>query len=183
MKKNKTLYLLIFSALIFAGCTSVSYLVNVIEDEIPGVTIYRMRNNLLGSDDRFLATGNAYLNLQKNAKDTDVSYYMILEYYSEKWLHIREGESLVLTIDGETVGYRGEGSKNHRDFTSQGAFVEKAFYSIESSDIERIASAKSIAMKIIGDDAFIYRHFTASNSKNFKLFYCEHVDKTAKFCE
>jgi len=98
------------------------------------------------------------------------TYSLIVRYVSKDWLFIEDGESLVLLIDGERVGFTGSGSSSNRMVLTGGYVFEESFYFVSADDIRRIAQAKSVSVKIVGSSGYIKREFSEKNLQRFREF-------------
>jgi len=100
----------------------------------------------------------------------EVYYNLIVEYSSNEWLFIQRGESLILTVDGEQIGFRGEGSSPHRETSRGGRITEKAWYTISFERLQQIANAERVRVRILGSQRHIDRSFSERNFENFRHF-------------
>jgi len=177
----KPIIIFLFVLSLFVGCGSSYYSYNVehLNDAFDGFTIDRMSGNYL--TDTYNVSNSAWLNVQKYKSKNDViSYHLIIEYWDSKWLFIGEGESLVLLVDGERIGFTGEGSKQFREVESGTygvASKEKAFYSVTVEQLRKISNAKEVKIKIQGSTSFATREFSKENFQNIRRFILECIDK------
>ncbi|NQT65773.1 MAG: hypothetical protein HQ554_06305 [FCB group bacterium] len=116
--------------------------------------------------------------LQRYQKDSKVEFDLILHYISPEWLFIRDGESLVLLVDGERIGFSGEGSLNHR--ITEGFNNETASYSISTEQIKKISIATDVKAKLTGSDSFITREFKPDIFFVFQSFYNDFVKESSE---
>jgi len=166
---------------LLSGCASMSaslnYRVRTIQDEFDGYTINRMEHNMLGGGS-LLSYTTIWLNTQRyQSKEGNVSYSLIAEYVSPDWLFIERGESLILLVDGQRMGLVGDGSWNHRNVGYGRMVSEKSWYNITLEDLQKIANAKEVKVKIIGSQYYAERCFTDANFKNLKRFIMEYAQK------
>jgi hypothetical protein len=167
------IYILLLILVILIQSCGIIYHVQTIRDDFEGYTIYRMKGNML-SGSAFLGA-SIWLHCQKVITDKgDNYYYLIVEYGSDDWLFIEDGESLILLVDGKRIAYNGDGSRKNRDVISAGLVKETAFYEVEIDDIKTIAYAKVVRVKIIGSSYLVERYFSQENILNFRKFYLEY---------
>ena len=102
----------------------------------------------------------------------DAKYYLEVRYEAlpqTGLLDIAPGETLLLTVDGQTLKFGGVGSLNERKETS-GTLVEHAIYEVKADDIRKIARAKSVKVDIVGSQRTIHRDFKPANIEKFRTF-------------
>lgn len=169
---------LLFSILVLAvGCTTIQ----TTRDEFDGYTINRMIGNELGGG--FLDLGTTlYLNPERYvAKNGQISYSLRVGFLAHNWLFIERGESLILLVDGERMGFRGKGSWSHRDIgILHGTITEKAWYNVTPEQLKKIAYANSVKVKVVGSQHHIKRGFTKENFSNFRRFCKEYIESYGK---
>jgi hypothetical protein len=79
-------------------------------------------------------------------------FYIHIDTRTNDWMFIAAGESLQLRIDGgELVALKGMGSIESRNVVSGDAVLESANWEIPLAWIQRIASAKTVEFRILGD--------------------------------
>jgi hypothetical protein len=162
-----------------AGC--VSYSVEKTFDKSDKVTQYSMKENHLVNKD-----GDEEIDINPvcvRKEGSDPRYCLDVEYRDREgarlWLYIKEGASLICTIDGrEKIVFTGEGSKHYR-YMEYGEIDERAYYVISPEVLQKMALAKSIEVKIVGEKRTLGCVFTGQNLNNFKRFMAEYV-KTNK---
>jgi len=159
-------------------CAYYSSSIETIRNEFDGYTIYRKEYNILSSDNisSSLFGGTVSLGLQKlefdkNKYDGIVAYSLILSYQHTDCIFIEKGESLILLIDGERLGFEGDGSRNNRDVRYGGDIKEIAWYYITPEQIKMIMNAKEVKVRIRGSQYFAERHFNSNNFEIFRYFY------------
>jgi hypothetical protein len=160
------------TALFLAGCaTPPKTDVYTYRDNLgPGVDLI-MDNELESEGDR---TALVWLNASRIREGAwGAKYYLEVRYECVKqagWLDIGPGETLILTVDGQTVRFRGVGSLNTRRETSGGTLVEHAIYEAKVDDLRKIARAKEVKVEIIGRARTAYREFKPANVQKFRNF-------------
>lgn len=146
-------------------------------DDFDGYTVYRMINNYLDGKELPFIEGEPGIDLGGRIiirKDGTTTYTLVCSYTNTTWMFIAPGESLVMLIDGERVGFSGNGSIGNREVGSRRVF-ETASYAITLSDLKRIANAKEIRVKLLGEKFFIEQKFTQINFNNFTTFLTDYV--------
>lgn len=175
----KKKFLIIFCFVLFSlffSCATAPYKVKTMHDEFDGYTLHRMQANTLSGGG--LLGGNIAINPQKFiSKDGKIIYSLVVEYAGEGWLFIQEGESLILLVDGQRIGLKGDGSSRHRNTVYGGVVSEQALYDINREDLIKISNANEVKVKIIGSQYFAERHFSQVNFENFKKFVAQYVTK------
>jgi len=173
---------LFFLLFCLCGCAT-SYKIKSISDNFDGYTIHRLTGNRLSGSELFNSPVelNCQVYINRNGLK---SYFLIVQYndYSlnlsswglitASWLFIQRGESLILLVDGERIGFEGEGSIDHRNVYS-GNIEEKAWYDISRHNLEKIANAYNVEVKIIGSEYYVQRQFSEKNISNFYKFISE----------
>lgn len=103
----------------------------------------------------------------------DSKYFLEVRYEGAGnmgYADIGPGESLVLTVDGETLKFKGMGSLNTRKTTPAGTYVESAIYGATPDDLRRIAKAKEVKVDVIGRARIVHRTFKGENIEKFRTF-------------
>jgi hypothetical protein len=139
-------------------------------DNINGDTVDLIADNKLIVPNE--TGGELWLNASRMNEANGVKLYHLEVHFVSNvgWLQVEAGETLVLTIDGQEKKYEGTGSANFRKSTSKGVFTEDAIYRVGAEDIQRIAAAKSVKVKLFGVKGSVYREFDAANLEKFKSF-------------
>ena len=173
MQKLILLCLVLLLIPVFYNCSTIFYRVEIIHDEFDDYTIYKMQGNLLSGGN---FTGSVIaLNIQKFInKENEISYQLVVIYVHSNWLFIKKNESLILLIDGERIGFSGEGSSTHREVLST-LVREIAYYEITKENLIKLINAKEIKVKIIGDQYYVERYFSEDNFNNFKNFFNQYI--------
>ena len=79
-------------------------------------------------------------------------FYLHVDTQTSEWIFISAGESLQLKIDGgEIIALKGTGSLDNREVLSADILRESANWEIPLPLIQRIASAKTVEFRILGD--------------------------------
>lgn len=106
-----------------------------------------------------------------------IYYSIVLHVISYNRLFIKEGESLVLFVDGTRIGFSGDGSANYRETLYDGAVEETAFYDVTTEQLNNIAGAKEVHMRIKGLEYSINRKLIPENFSILKKFIAEYVEQ------
>lgn len=91
------------------------------------------------------------------------------------FIDIAPGESLIVTVDGEILRFRGLGSDATRHRTDRGTFVENALYETQPDMIRKIARGHEIRVQVNGQARRLYREFSEENSQRFRAFVLNHM--------
>jgi hypothetical protein len=174
---KKTIPFLLVMAALIAGCATPSTEVATLHDAMTGQTTGLIVNNYLAADQP--GPPDLWLNASRVPKGFDAaSFYLEVRYQStidKGWLHIAAGDSLVLVVDGTPLSYRGAGSMYARETTSTGGLIEQAIYNVPADDIRKIAFAKTVTVRLTGDNGVMERQFRPDNFARFKEFSLKHV--------
>jgi hypothetical protein len=147
-----------------------SYNTQVIEDEFDGYKIVRMNGNYI-PDSKWLPTNSLFFNAQRfTAKNNNHKYQFFIEWWANEWLFVDEGEKLVLLIDGERVGCTGYGSVKNREMIQGGAVKETVVFEASLDLFAKIASAKKVKIKLVGNSFDIIRELEEEHIENYRLF-------------
>jgi hypothetical protein len=105
-------------------------------------------------------------------------YYLEVRYEGASdagFIDIAPGESLVITVDGETLRFRSLGSDATRERTGRGTFVENALYETKPETIKQIARGQDVKVQVNGQARKLYREFALVNSQKFRNFVLTHM--------
>jgi hypothetical protein len=159
--------------ILLVGCIPApTYKIDDMTDQIDGYRSIQLIENHLKA--------NVEFNAEKFiARDGNVYYSIVLVVVSYNGLFIEEEESLVLLIDGTTIGFSGDGSEYYyRDvWRDLEMIVETAFYDVTPEQLKKIANAKDIYIKIKGSAFSVKRKFIPENFANLKRFIAEYVER------
>ncbi|MBX3008634.1 MAG: hypothetical protein KF816_11495 [Melioribacteraceae bacterium] len=169
MKRFFLLWLLILCGQLFSQ-SYYNYNVQVIEDEFEDYKIIRMYGNYL-PDSKWLPTNSLLFNAQKfTDENNNHKYQFFVEWLDDEWLFIDEGETLILLIDGERVRCKGYGSHKNRQTLEGGAIRETAVFEASIELFNRIANAKVVKIKLVGQSKDIIRELDEDNIENYRKF-------------
>jgi hypothetical protein len=85
------------------------------------------------------------------------------------WVNIPRGNSLRLTIDGESVDLAGDGGGANRMAGERGKHFEAATYAVRPELIARIAGARTVTARVQGD-AVVEKRIGPVNQAYFAMF-------------
>ena len=154
------------------GCSS--YHVRTTRDEFNGDTSnWMLMNRLAGGALLDVDTG-LELNPARFIVKNKTLYVLTVAYSGKDWIFIDKGESLVLLVDSQRLGFSGEGSLSSRNVHSGGSVLEQAIYEVSLKDLITIANATEVKVRVMGSSGLIDRHFKKANFKNFKKFVTEY---------
>ena len=100
-------------------------------------------------------------------------YYLEVMYQAltdTGFLDISFGTSLILTVDGKDMPFTGNGSANKRTSSKKGYVTETALYEITRPQLEQIANAKQVKVRLKGANGLVDRDFAPDNFKRFQDF-------------
>jgi len=99
--------------------------------------------------------------------------YLTLDYMARTetgYLEIPVGTTLTLTVDGQDMNFTGNGSFNKRRSKLKGFVKETALYRVSRAQLEKIANAKRIKLRVRGRNGLVERDFAPENIKRFQDF-------------
>lgn len=91
------------------------------------------------------------------------------------WLDIGPGQTLTLTLDGDTIQLKGPGSINTRRETGSGTVVENAIYETKEDVLRKIAKATQVKVVVQGKSRTIERDFRPENNQKFRKFVLTYI--------
>lgn len=161
--------------MLLAGCATKPPDVTTSFDPITGVRTDLMSENMLETDQnppREVVWLNAS-RVFKNYRNKDYTYYLEVSYMSKEetgYLAIPAGNTLTVIADGQELRFVGNGSYNTRKKNKRGFVTESALYPTTRQQLEKIANAKDVKVRIKGDNGLIERDFRPDNSRRVKEF-------------
>jgi hypothetical protein len=159
------------AAAVLCSCTATltPYSVRPFSDEFEGTRGVAMHNNLVGG--LGLHGERLGLNLRRVERPGAApAYVMVVEYVNTGWHFIEDGESLVFLVDGERMALRGEGSVGSRTVVTGDQVRELAVYAIDRTQVERIAGAGEVRVRLAGANGNIDRTLAPENIARFREF-------------
>ncbi len=111
---------------------------------------------------------------------TQPEKYFTLEivYGGSKWINIQEDKSLTLLVDSKKYYYDAKKiEKETRVSKGWDLYQERAYYPITKEELYKIANAKSVRVKLQGQDFYVKGYFVEKNFSNLKRFLKEFDNK------
>lgn len=129
-----------------------------------------LNNNLLDLpySDREMVWLNAYRDF---TTQFEYKYYLELVYGGRAdvgYLDIGPGRTLTIVADDDELKFAGLGSL--KKWEDKGALFESARYDATSYDMNKIANAKKVTVKIAGKNGLVVREFGPENFQRFREF-------------
>ncbi|KKP28335.1 MAG: hypothetical protein UR18_C0006G0047 [Candidatus Nomurabacteria bacterium GW2011_GWE2_31_40] len=164
-------------------------------DKFEDIRLYSMEGNKLGVKGLAASLAKAakntlggrtldiYLNAQKFIKKDDESFRLQVIYKGEielgVWLNTN-GESLVLIVDGNRMGFKLLGEPKSPDIESdiknlRYIYSETLFYPITLEQLKIISNAKTVEVKLSGQSQYYQTVFDGDNFDNLKKFINEYA--------
>ena len=165
--------------LLVAGCrtTTPTGSTYTLRDSTAGPDMDVTLDNLLtSSEDRSYMVWLNAVRIRDGA--WDARYYLEVRYQGASdagFMEIGPGESLELTVDGQTMRFRGPGSRETRRVLGNGHYVENAVFESRAEDLRRIARAKDVKVQVNGNQRRMYREFGVDNFQKFRSFVLLHM--------
>ena len=173
----KNVFLLIAAVGLLAGCATESPPVTTFTDQVSGLQTGLLENELEApGKPREIVWLNAS-RVPKGFKET--RYYLDVQYLALNevgYLEIPPGRSLTLLLDGLPMYFEGSGSGALRKVYKKDFVKENALYPATKLQLQKIAQAKTIKVRIKGNNGLIERDFTAANHERFTQFVREFVN-------
>jgi len=124
-------------------------------DKFDGSTLYSTERRAVGLDGgSFFSMRYVTFELEatKPVASRERPYEIIVRTSTPEWVFISAGPSLVLKLDGgEMLPLVGGGSASAREVESGDEVTEAAVYALTPGELEKIARAKSVEFRLIGD--------------------------------
>jgi hypothetical protein len=99
-------------------------------------------------------------------------------YGGSKWINIVDDKSLTLLIDSKKYYYDAKKiDKETRVSKGWDLYQERAVYPISKEELYKIANAKSVRVKLQGQDFYVKGYFVEKNFSNLKRFLKEFDSK------
>ncbi len=170
---NKVLWMVLAVAAGFlAGCeTTAPDAVVSRTDEITGRQSHLITDNIVedpSQTDSLLWLNASELFTYRGA----AKYYLEVRFQARPergLIEIGPGQSLTVTADGVPIRLTGPGSAKFRK-EKYGTVIETAVYTVEMAQVDQIAKAKDVRVRVTGGKGFVERTFAAKNFENFREF-------------
>ncbi len=162
--------------IVLSGCVP-RYGVKTFRDDFEGLTVHRMRGNVLDDPGR----GGEWIELNaelRRVRGSDAPQLGMALLYrdSHRWLHVPAGETLLILADGERIALRGQGSSRSRRKAHLRGVEERAVYGISAEHVRRIAGADTVRVRILGRREYVERSFGEANRQRIREFVATHLD-------
>lgn len=140
-------------------------------DEVTGRQSHLITDNIV--EDTSQSDSLLWLNASELFTYRGVAkYYLEVRFQARPergLIEIGPGQSLTVTADGVPIRLTGPGSAKFRK-QKYGTVIETAVYSVELAQLDQIAKAKEVRVRVSGGKGFVERVFAAKNSENFREF-------------
>jgi hypothetical protein len=176
---NLRVLTILAAVFLLAGCgtTTPTGSTYTVRDSMTGPDMDVTLDNLIESaEDRSYQVQLNPIRVREGA--WDARYYLEARYAGASdagYMEIEPGDSLILTVDGETLRFRGAGSGDNRKMTGEGHHVENALYRCKADDLRKIAKAKDVKVQLNGNKRRLYREFKEENFQKFRSFVLMHM--------
>jgi hypothetical protein len=140
-------------------------------DELTGRQSHLITDNIIedpSQNDSLLWLNASQLFTYRGA----TKYYLEVRFQARPergLIEISPGQSLTITADGTPIRLSGPGSAKFRK-EKYGTLIENAVYSVDFGQIEQIAKAREVKVRVAGNKGFVERQFAAKNFENFREF-------------
>ncbi len=171
-KTMKTNLILCGALALVSGCMTPTPDVTSHYDDVSGLRTDLMGENLLETpgEPRELV----WLNASRVFKTYEKAvYYLEVNYMAKQevgYLEIPPGETLTVIVDGEAMKFDGTGSQNMRKPYKKELVRENAIYPCTKVQIQKIADAKEVKVRIKGNKGLIERDFSPVNFDRVRKF-------------
>jgi hypothetical protein len=171
-RMKKVLWMAVLAAGLVAGCeTAPPADVVARTDEVTGRQSHLITDNIV--EDPAQSDSLLWLNASQLFTYRGVArYYLEVRFQARPergLIEISPGQSLTVTADGAPIRLSGPGSAKFRK-EKYGTVIETAVYSIDLPQLEKIAKAKDVRVRVSGAKGFVERNFAAKNFENFREF-------------
>ncbi len=174
MRKDTVKKILTLVAMLglLAGCATNTPDVTTFYDQITG-----LRTDLMAENE--LETAGpprevVWLNASRVFRDSRrAEYYLEVAYMAMAevgYLEIPAGSSLTLVVDGKTMPFDGTGSQNMRKAYKKDFVRENAIYPVTREQLQTIAGARQVKVRIQGRNGLIERDFSSANFDRLRRF-------------
>jgi hypothetical protein len=151
-------------------------------DEITGRQSHLITDNIL--EDPSQSDSLLWLNASQLFTYRGASrYYLEVRFQARPergLIEISPGQSLTVTADGVPLRLTGPGSAKFRK-EKYGTLIENAVFTVDFAQLEQIARAKEVKVRVAGTKGFVERQFAAKNFQNFREFVSQvRADETPR---
>jgi hypothetical protein len=160
--------MLLIGLLLWSCGISAQYLVTEHYDQFENVRTFTLQNQYLSAATTEIALTNLIdLRISKVVRPDTTLLLLTVFHQGNSRFYLDDGISLVMLIDG--VRYEFE-----QLWAKHGA-VERGYYGIAPESFYRLAHAKTVAVKIIGDDGYLERAIHPQTLAKYQRFYAEYL--------
>ena len=169
---KKELFMTLICAGFLAGCETTPP-ADVVSrtDELTGRQSHLITDNII--EDPSQTDSLLWLNASELFTYRGASrYYLEVRFQARPergLIEITPGQSLTVTVDGAAMRLSGPGSAKFRK-EKYGTLIENAVYTVDFGQLEQIAKAKEVKVRVAGNKGFVERQFAAKNFDNFREF-------------
>jgi hypothetical protein len=138
------------------SCVAMQPTIKVDYDKSTSVKRIHLMQNLCPQN----RSGSVEFNMAYRFRYTS-QVWITIRYFSQNWLYIAPGKSLILLVDSEKIELTSDGSSNKRHTDNYG-IDETANYPISTELLDKLAKAHEIEGKLFG--MYYYESFSLNKS-------------------
>ena len=140
--------------------------------------VIRMSRNIVGGS---RPGGNLVVNVERTVEGASDHYELFARWTGETRVDVLPGESLVITADGQEFKFKVLESGIYRDFSCDPRCIydDRAYYSATAGQIQAIANAKQVTVRLIGSKQTVERVFNELNFERFREFVRKDMPATS----
>jgi hypothetical protein len=136
----------------------------------PQRRVIRMPRNIVGGLQP--ATGNLTLNAERTIEGSSDRFELFARWSGEARVDVQSGESLVIAADSQEFRFKVLESGIYRDFQCEPRCIydDRAYYPATREQVEAIANAKHVTVRLVGSKQTVERDFNEVNFERFREF-------------
>lgn len=136
----------------------------------PQRKVIRMSRNIVGG--YRAAFGNLTLNVERTVDGSTDRYELFARWSGDARVDVLAGESLVIVADGQEFKFKVLESGIYRDFQCERrcTYDDRAYYPATAAQVQAIANAKQVTVRLIGSKQTVERDFNELNFERFREF-------------
>ena len=164
----------VFALLVLAACAGQA--AQTAQTGAPPVRrVVRMSRNMIGGYRP--AIGNMVLNVEKTIEGKSARFELFARWTGDARVDVSPGESLEIEADGELFKFRVLESGIYRDFQCEPRCIydDRAYYPASASQVQTIARAKHVVVRLVGSKRTVEREFNELNFERFREFVQKNV--------
>lgn len=157
---------LLVASILGAGCAT-----QAARQELPPPRkVIRMSRNIVGGYRPEF--GNLTLNAERTVEGSTDRYELFARWTGDARVDVQAGESLVILADSQEIKLKVLESGIYRDFQCERrcTYDDRAYYPATAAQVEAIANAKQVTVRLIGSKQTIERGFNEQNFERFREF-------------